>query len=93
MRVNKLFKYDGLQQPDTIAAYLEAVREGFASGEITLTQGEDVLILAPKGMVAVTVEGKLKGEDRKLKLTFRWKEREQECSAPLLITARDDGDA
>ena len=26
MRVNKLFKYDGLQQPDTKAAYLEAVR-------------------------------------------------------------------
>lgn len=91
--MNKIFKYDGLQQSETIAAYLEAVRDGFASGEIVLTQGEDVLTMSPKGWVAVIVEGKGKGEDRKLKLTFRWKEREQETSAPLLITARDDDDA
>ena len=91
--MTKQFKYDGLQQPDVIAAYLEAVRDGFATGEITLSQGEDVLRLIPMGLVAVTVEGKAKGEDRKLKLTFRWKDREQECSAPLLITARDEDDA
>lgn len=91
--MNKIFKYDGLQLSETIAAYLEAVREGFASGEIILTQGEEVLTMAPRGLVAVTVEGKSKGEDRKLKLTFRWKERERECNAPLRITARDDGDA
>ena len=93
---NKLFKYDGLQEPDVIAAYLEAVRDGFASGAITLTQGEQVMTLEPKGLVAVTVEGKLKGEDRKLKLTFRWKERETACNAgpiPLLITAQDPNDA
>jgi len=93
---NKLFKYDGLQEPETIAAYLEAVRDGFAAGAVTLTQGEQTMTLAPKGLVSVTVEGKLKGEDRKLKLTFRWKERDQACDAgepPLLILARDDGDA
>jgi amphi-Trp domain-containing protein len=93
---NKLFKYDGLQDPDTIAAYLEAIRDGFANGSITLTQGEQSLQLSPKGLVAVTVEGKLKGEDRKLKLTFRWKERDEACEAidaPLLITARDPSDA
>lgn len=93
---NKVFKYEGLQEPDAIAAYLEAVRDGFANGAVTLTQGEQVLELLPKGLVAVTVEGKLKGEDRKLKLTFRWKERDKECAvldAPLLITARDPSDA
>ena len=63
---NKLFKYDGLQESDTIAAYLEAVRDGFANGAITLTQGEEILTLEPKGLVSVTVEGKLKGDDRKL---------------------------
>lgn len=90
---NKLFKYDGVQESDAIAAYLEALRDGFASGAITLTQGEQLLTLEPKGLVTITVEGKLKGEDRKLKLTFRWKEREQECDAPLLITAQETRDA
>jgi amphi-Trp domain-containing protein len=93
---NKLFKYDGLQDPGTIAGYLEAIREGFANGVISLAQGEQTLLLAPKGLVAVTVEGKAKGEDRKLKLTFRWKERDGACEsmdAPLLIAARDSRDA
>lgn len=93
---NKLFKYDGLQEPEAIAAYLEAVRDGFASGAVTLTQGEQIMTLEPKGLIGVTVEGKLKGEDRKLKLTFRWKEREDACNLgelPLLITARDPSDA
>lgn len=93
---NKVFKYDGLQEPAAIADYLEAVRDGFASGAVTLSQGEQVLELLPKGLVAVTIEGKLKGEDRKLKLTFRWKECENECAvldAPLLITPRDPRDA
>lgn len=93
---HKIFKYDGLHEPAAIAAYLEAVRDGFAEGAVTLTQGEQVLELLPKGLVAVTVEGKLKGEDRKLKLTFRWKERDKECAmpdAPLRITAREPSDA
>ena len=93
---NSVFKYDGLQEPATIAAYLEAIRDGFANGAVTLAQGEQIMELLPKGLVAVTIEGKLKGEDRKLKMTFRWKEREDECAtldAPLLITPRDPDDA
>ncbi|MGE4539339.1 amphi-Trp domain-containing protein [Desulfovibrio sp. JY] len=93
---NKIFKYEGLQEPDVIAEYLEAVRDGFAKGAVTLTQGEQIMELLPKGLVAVTIEGKLKGEDRKLKMTFRWKEREDECDlldAPLLITPQDPSDA
>lgn len=93
---NKLFKYDGLQEPMTIADFLEAVRDGFATGAINLSQGDQVLTLEPKGLVAFTVEGKLKGEDRKLKLTFRWKERDSDCDildTPLIITARDPHDA
>lgn len=93
---NKLFKYDGLQEPMTIADFLEAVRNGFATGSISLTQGDQVLTLEPKGLVTFTVEGKMKGEDRKLKLTFRWKERETDCDtidSPLVITARDPNDA
>jgi amphi-Trp domain-containing protein len=91
---NKIFKYDGLQEPAVIADYLEAVRDGFARGAVTLTQGEQVLELLPKGLVSVTIEGKQKGEDRKLKMTFRWKERE--CAlpdAPLRIAPGDGDDA
>ncbi len=91
---NKLFKYDGLQEPAVIAEYLEAVRDGFARGAVILRQGDQVLELLPKGLVSVTVEGKQKGEDRKLKMTFRWKERECDIpNAPLLIAPGDADDA
>ncbi len=91
---NKLFKYDGQQDRAAVAEYLEAVRDGFARGTLTLRQGEQTLELSPKGLVSVTIEGKQKSEDRKLKLTFRWKERE--CAlpdAPLLIAPGDADDA
>lgn len=91
---NKIFKYDGLQESAVIAEYLEAVRDGFARGAVKLTQGEQTLELIPKGLIAVTIEGKQKGEDRKLKMTFRWKERECDLmDAPLLIAPRDSSDA
>ncbi len=92
---NKLFKYDGIQEPDTIVGYLEAIRDGFANGSISLSQGEQELALTPQGLVAVSVEGKLKGNDRKLKLTFRWKQHDQACDTldePLVIMAQDHND-
>lgn len=91
-----LFKYDGIQDPPEIATCLEALRDGFASGALSLTQGEDHMLLTPQGPVTITVEAKRKDEDCKLKFTLRWKERQADVpadAAPLRIQALDPDDA
>lgn len=90
-----IFRYEGMQDASDVAAYLEALRDGFAKGALSLTQGDQALLLTPKGMVTVTVEAKHKDDDCKLKLSVRWKERtdEETLKAPLSIQALDPNDA
>ena len=93
---DSLFKYDGIQDPPEIADCLEALRDGFASGALSLTQGEEHMILTPQGPVTITVEAKRKDTDCKLKFTLRWKERDAAAPAdpaPLRIQALDANDA
>ena len=92
---DSIFKYDGIQDASAVAPYLEAIRDGFVKGALSLTQGGQEIILAPQGLVTVTVEGKRKGDDCKFKLTLRWKERgeDDDASAPLRIQALDNDDA
>lgn len=93
---DSLFKYDGIQDPPEIADCLEALRDGFASGALSLTQGEEQMVLTPQGPVTITVEAKRKDTDCKLKFTLRWKERDAAAPAdpaPLRIQALDANDA
>jgi amphi-Trp domain-containing protein len=86
-----IFRYEGIQDPSDVAAHLEALREGFVTGALSLTQGEQTLLLTPQGLVTITVEAKRKDDDCKLKFTIRWKERadDEEVKAPLSIQAVD----
>ena len=92
----RYFKYDGIQDPPDIADCLEALRDGFARGALSLAQGEEQLVLCPQGMISLQVEAKRKGEDCKLKFTLRWKERAADApaaEAPLRIKPLDPDDA
>ena len=69
------FKHESLQDLDSIIAYLEAVRDGFAKKRLTLTDAEHELVLEPKGLIRFDLEAKCKGQGCKLTLKFTWKER------------------
>jgi len=89
----KYFKYESVQDMDTITKYLDAIAEGFRKGELTLTREGETLLLKPSGLLGFTVEAKLKSGRRKLKFTLGWKEHEkqpEEERRPLLITAGSD---
>lgn len=90
-----IFRYEGIQDATDVAAYLEALRDGFATGALSLRQGEQTMLLTPQGMVTLTVEAKSKDDDRKVKFTIRWKDRaaEEALKAPLTITPLDPRDA
>ena len=70
------FKYESLQDTETLVAYLDNLRQGFASGELSLVHGNKELLLKPKGLITFEVEAKASGEERKLSMKFRWKERQ-----------------
>lgn len=89
----KYFKYESVQDMETITKYLDAIADGFRKGELTLTREGETLLLKPSGLLGFTVEAKLKGGRRKLKFTLGWKEQEQqpeEERRPLLITAGNE---
>jgi amphi-Trp domain-containing protein len=90
-----IFRYEGLQDASDVTAYFEALRDGFAKGALSLSQGEQQLLLTPQGMVTVTVEAKRKDDDCKIKFSVRWKDRsgENDAKAPLSIQALDPSDA
>lgn len=69
------FKHESLQDLDSIIAYLEAVRDGFAKKRLTLTDEEHEMILEPKGLIRFDLEAKCKGQGCKLTLKFSWKDR------------------
>jgi len=84
-----------MQDATDVAAYLEALRDGFAKGALSFSQGEQTMLLTPQGMVTISVEAKSKDDDRKVKFTIRWKERTTEDTpqVPLTITPLDPRDA
>jgi amphi-Trp domain-containing protein len=73
------FKYESVQDVETITRYLDALADGFRKGELTFAREGEELVFKPCGLVGFNVEAKLKGSRRKVKLSFGWKERDQEC--------------
>ena len=90
----KHFKYESVQDMETVTKYLDAIAEGFRKGELTLTREGETLVMKPAGLLGFTVEAKLKGGRRKLKFTLGWKESAQqpeEERQPLFIHAGGEG--
>ncbi|WP_034640901.1 amphi-Trp domain-containing protein [Desulfovibrio inopinatus] len=88
MQSDKLFQFESIQELDAFIDYLDAIRDGFAKGKLTLRHGEDEIVFEPRGLVTFALEGKTKGVDRKLKIKLRWKEKpgvEDAGKEPLFI--------
>jgi amphi-Trp domain-containing protein len=86
----KYFKYESVQDMETIVRYLEALAEGFRKGELTLAREGETLVMKPAGLLGFSVEAKLKGVRRKLKFTLGWKEQAESTAGgqpPLIIRA------
>jgi amphi-Trp domain-containing protein len=86
----KNFKYESVQDMETIVSYLEALAEGFRSGELLFASQDKEMIYRPTGLVGLTVESKKKGARRKLSIKLGWKETDEDESKntpPLVIKA------
>ncbi|MEA4858104.1 MAG: amphi-Trp domain-containing protein [Solidesulfovibrio sp.] len=68
------FKYESVQDAQTLARYLEAVTAGFAAGELRFSSREGEVALHPGGVIGFLVEAKSMGGRMKLHLKFSWRE-------------------
>jgi len=87
---HRRFKSETLQDTSSIGAYLEALQRGLEQGRFTMTQDGDSIEFAPQGLVTFAVEGKVSGNERKIKMVIRWNEGDGGASdddAPLLISS------
>ncbi|GAB7081819.1 amphi-Trp domain-containing protein [Megalodesulfovibrio paquesii] len=79
MSDDKTFKHESLQDPASVLAYLDALREGLAKGALVLTTKEKELVLQLKGLIRFDIEAKRKDSQRKLTLKLTWKD----CDEPM----------
>ncbi|THB69890.1 MAG: amphi-Trp domain-containing protein [Desulfovibrio sp.] len=76
MGSDKVFKHESVQDSSSILKFLDAVRDGFASGTLVLAAGDKELDFTPQGLVKFAVEAKRKDDRCKFSLKFSWKEEE-----------------
>ncbi len=74
MSEDKTFKHESLQDRASILAYLDALRQSFADGQLVLASKDKEVLLEPKGLIRFDIEAKRKGDQRKLTLKMSWKE-------------------
>ncbi len=88
----KSFRHESLQNPRSIIAYLDALREGFSSGKLTFSDPHGEIDLRPQGLVRLEVHADQKRERSKLVLTFEWKDPTSGRSRawPLVVKTQEE---
>ncbi|MBG0775129.1 MAG: amphi-Trp domain-containing protein [Desulfovibrionaceae bacterium] len=71
---DKIFRHATVQDPQSIADYFDAIRDGFAAGKLTFSDSKADMSVCPAGMINVEIEVKRKENRRKLTLKFSWRE-------------------
>ncbi len=72
-QANDEFKYESLQDRETIVKYLNALKDGFIKGKISLGNKEKKIVLEPKGLLSLEVRAKKKNDRVKIALKVSWK--------------------
>jgi amphi-Trp domain-containing protein len=93
MEKESRFKYESVQDTDTLRRYLEALTSGFAAGDIRFSSRDGEVAMHPRGMIGFLVEAKSSGGRMKLHLKFSWREGdEEEADHDALDIAAGAGD-
>jgi amphi-Trp domain-containing protein len=87
------FKHESLQDRESIVKYINALREGFESGQLVLGNNGNRIILEPAGMIKLDLKAKRKDGRIKLTVKINWREKseeEKEEEKPLIIESKRD---
>lgn len=78
MAARKEFDYESLQDSQAIVAYLGALGEGLAKGDLVLGANGDELSLHPRGLLRFRLEAKRSKGRARLSLTLSWREDQEQ---------------
>lgn len=67
------FKYESLQDCNTIVKYLEALKRGFENRKIVLANSNKKIQLNPHGIIKLEVRFKRREDSDKISLKCSWK--------------------
>ncbi|WP_428526770.1 amphi-Trp domain-containing protein [Roseibium sp.] len=68
------FRHESLQSRKSIKALLEAVTKGIGKGELTLSDGDEEIVLEPGGLITVRVRADRANGSNRLDLRLTWTE-------------------
>ncbi len=66
------FRYDAIQDRESIQAILEAIQKGIAKGKITFSNGEEEITLEPAGLLNLKVSASAEDDRRRLGIRISW---------------------
>lgn len=75
MTADKDFKHESLQDKESIAEYLAALRDGFSKGLLTFRKGNEEINLTPSGLIQVDIKARKKANKSSLSVICTWKEK------------------
>ncbi len=86
------FKYESMQDCESIGNYLSSLCEGFSSKKIVLQSDSEEFTVAPHGLLKFEIKAKKKSDRVKLKLEISWRNgaAEEEGSGKLVIASQDN---
>jgi amphi-Trp domain-containing protein len=89
MSQDDTFKFESIQDRQTIQKYLQALRDGFEQGRIVLNTDGSEIVMHPAGYMKFEVAVKKKGAENKLSIKIGWKDRSEANpdSATISITS------
>ena len=81
------FGHESLQDTESIGKYLEALAEGFRTGNLEFTSGKKSMRLRPNGLLEMSLKAKKKSGEARLRIEVAWREpkRGKSVQPPLRI--------
>ena len=68
------FRHESIQNRKTIKALLEAITKGIGKGELTLSDGEDELVMEPGDLITLRVRAERSEGSNRIDLRLTWTE-------------------
>ena len=73
MASREVFKFESVQDCDSISEYLDELIKGLKNGEIILKSANEQILLNPQGMLNFSIKVKKKDAKVKLVIELDWK--------------------
>jgi amphi-Trp domain-containing protein len=84
------FEHDSLQDPRSVARYLNAIREGIEAGRLSFTQDGEEISFFPQEVMHLEVKAKKKDGKAKLSIRITWRETDGEIIIPKMAISSSE---